>query len=213
MSFDLLNPLVDEYLHDLVPPRVAEMKAMEAYAERENFPIIGPVVGQLCYLIARLINARRIFELGSGYGYSTAWFTRAVQENGGGQVYHTVWDEKLSQMARRHLGALGYNDLVQYRVSEAVQALQETPGPFDLIFSDINKDGYPDSLPAISEKLRSGGALIVDNMILGGRIFDGDDDSSSVEGVQEFTRLITGNPEWIPSVIPIRDGVLLAQKA
>lgn len=203
---------VQNYLTGLVPERSAILKRMEAYAKEQGFPAIGPAVGQLCYLQARLISARSIFELGSGYGYSTAWFARAVEENGGGVVHHTVWDEGLSQMARGYLEELGYGHLVRYHVSEAVQALKDTPGQFDLIFNDIDKAGYPGSLPVIAEKLRPGGLLIIDNMLIGGRILDSDNTSASVNGVRQFTELITTDPNWLVSLIPIRDGVIVAQK-
>jgi predicted O-methyltransferase YrrM len=203
---------LQDYLTTLVPHRAAELQQMEAYAQTHRFPIIGPAAGQLCYLLARLSGARRIFELGSGYGYSTAWFARAVQENGGGEVHHTVWDDKLSQLARQHLDALGYRALVHYHVAEAVATLQQTPAPFDLIFNDIDKAGYPASLPVIAEKLRSGGLLIIDNMLLGGGIFDDSNTSANVAGVREFTRLITTDPAWIVTLLPIRDGLIVAQK-
>lgn len=211
MSIDY-NEQLRNYLDSLVPERPAEMQAMEAYAKEHNFPIIGPASGYFCYQLARMIGARRVFELGSGYGYSTAWFAKAVQENGGGEVYHAVWDEKLSQQARGHLDALGYGDLIRYRVSEAVQALRETEGPFDLIFNDIDKQAYPESLAVIEEKLRPGGALIIDNMIWSGRIFDDSDQSPATQGVREFTRRITTSPDWIASLIPIRDGLILGTK-
>src|SRR5215210_3654677 len=139
MAPEMTTDQIREYLDNLVPPRPPEVQAMEAYAKEHGFPIIGPASGYFCYQIARMIGAKRVFELGSGYGYSTAWFARAVQENGGGTVYHTVWDDDLSSKARGHLGALGYGEIVEYRVSEAVQALRETDGPFDLIFNDIDK--------------------------------------------------------------------------
>ena len=94
-QLDLDN--ITRYLDGLVPPRPPEMQAMEDRAQRTGFPIVGPASGYLCYQIARMINARSVFEMGSGYGYSTAWFARAVQENGGGIVYHVVWNESLSQ--------------------------------------------------------------------------------------------------------------------
>src|SRR6266508_5360804 len=123
MAFDPIPTQVQEYLDSLVPARAAEMQVMEVYAKETGFPIIGPSAGQLCYQIARMIGARRVFELGSGYGYSTAWFARAVHENGGGTVHHVVWDEELSRKARGHLGALGYGEIVSYHVGEAVAAL------------------------------------------------------------------------------------------
>ena len=212
MAIDPVPAQVQAYLDSLVPARAAEMQAMEAYAKETGFPIIGPSAGQLCYQIARMIGARRVFELGSGYGYSTAWFARAVQENGGGTVHHVVWDEQLSQKARGHLGALGYGEIVSYHVGEAVAALRAADGPFDLIFNDIDKHGYPASLPVIAEKLRPGGVLIIDNMLWHGEIFDADNRSANTEGVREFTRLITTDPGWIASLVPIRDGLIVAHK-
>ncbi len=212
MADNLTYENIQTYLTQLVPSRPTELQTMEAYAQEHRFPIIGPVAGQLCYQVARMIGARSIFELGSGYGYSTAWFAKAAQENGGGVVHHVVWDEQLSQMARQHLAALGYGEMIRYHVAEAVQTLRQTDGPFDLIFNDIDKEGYPASLPVIAEKLRPGGVLIIDNMFRGGGIFDAADHSPSTSGVREFTRLITTDPSWIVTLAPIRDGLIVAIK-
>lgn len=211
MTEELVSPEVNRYLEELVPSRPAELARMEAYAAEHDFPIVGPVAGQMCYQLARLIGAQRIFELGSGYGYSTAWFARAVHENGGGVVHHVVWDEGLSQKARGHLSALGYDGIVRYHVGEAVDALKQTDGTFDVIFNDIDKDGYPASLPVIAKKLRPGGLLIIDNMLWYGRVFNGDQ-SASTRGVREVTRMLTEGPDWISTLMPIRDGLIVAMK-
>lgn len=203
---------VQEYLTSLVPPREPEMQEMEKYAENHDFPIIGPACGYYCYQLARMINAKSIFELGSGYGYSTAWFAKAVKENGGGVVHHTVWDEDLSKRAAGHLSRLGRGDVVQYHVAEAVATLRQTDGPFDIIFNDIDKEAYPDSLPVIKEKLRPGGILIIDNMLWSGRIFDSKNHDKSTEAIQRFTRDITTDPDWIVSLAPVRDGMIVAYK-
>jgi len=203
---------VQEYLTSLVPPREPEMQEMEKYAENHDFPIIGPACGYYCYQLARMINAKSIFELGSGYGYSTAWFAKAVKENGGGVVHHTVWDEDLSKRAAGHLSRLGSGDVVQYHVAEAVATLRQTDGPFDIIFNDIDKEAYPDSLPVIKEKLRPGGILIIDNMLWSGRIFDSKNHDKSTEAIQRFTRDITTDPDWIVSLAPVRDGMIVAYK-
>jgi caffeoyl-CoA O-methyltransferase len=200
------------YLDALVPPRPPALAAMEKEAEKTGFPIVGPSSGQFCYLVARAIGARRIFELGSGFGYSTAWLARAAVENGGGTVHHTVRDEALSARAKRELAALGYADTVSYHVGDAVAALEaEKPG-FDLIFDDIDKDEYPSSLRAIAEKLRPGGVLLVDNMLWHARVLDPTDRSSATESVRSLTRLVVEDPGWIASLVPIRDGILFAYK-
>jgi len=203
---------VQEYLTSLVPPREPELRKMEEYAEKHGFPIIGPACGYYCYQLARMINAKSIFELGSGYGYSTAWFAKAVKENGGGVVHHTVWDEDLSKRAQGHLSALGSTDVVEFHLSEAVEALRQSAGPFDIIFNDIDKEGYPDSLPVIKEKLRRGGLLIIDNMIWHGQTLDPNDHEESTEAIRRFTRDITTDLDWIVSLIPARDGMIVAYK-
>ena len=203
---------VQDYITSLVPPREPELKKMEEVAEKNDFPIIGPACGYYCYQLARMINARSVFELGSGYGYSTAWFARAVKENGGGVVHHTVWDDDLSKQAQKHLSALGSADLVKFHNAEAVETLRQTPGPFDIIFNDIDKDGYPDSLPVIKEKLRSGGLLIIDNMIWHGQTLDPNDHETSTEAIRRFTRDVTTDSDWIVSLAPMRDGMIVAYK-
>jgi caffeoyl-CoA O-methyltransferase len=210
---DSLNyAAVQEYLIGLVPAREPEMQAMEEYARKTNFPIIGPAAGYICYQIARLIGAKSVFELGSGYGYSTAWFARAVKENGGGVVHHVVWDQKLSDMAAEHLSRLGYQDMIEYHVAEAVETLRNTPGPFDLIFCDIEKQDYPAALPVIKDRLRPAGVLLTDNVLWSGRIFDQQDHSPDTVGVREFTRLLVHDSDWIVTLTPVRDGVMVAYK-
>lgn len=208
---ELLNKEIAGYLDGLVPTRHPILAEMEEMAARSKFPIIGPACGHLCYLLTRLTGARRVFELGSGFGYSTAWFARAVQENGGGEVHHVVWDEALSSRARDNLGRMGLEGLVRFHVAEAVETLRGTPGPFDVIFNDIDKKGYPGSLGVIEQRLRPGGLLLVDNLLWSGRILDQSDTSEDTEGVREVTRQVFSSRRWTASIIPLRDGMLVAQ--
>ena len=209
---EIVYDQVQEYLASLVPPREPELQKMEEIAAKHDFPIIGPACGYYCYQLARMINATSVFELGSGYGYSTAWFAKAVKENGGGVVHHTVWDDTLSKQAQKHLSALGSVDVVRFHNAEAVETLRQTPGLFDIIFNDIDKEGYPDSLPIIKEKLRHGGLLIIDNMLWHGQTLDPNDREPSTEAIRRFTQNVTSDPDWIVSLIPARDGMIVAYK-
>lgn len=212
MAADLLSTELNDYLSGLLPSRPEEMLLMESYAVENDFPIIGPLSGCFCYQMARMVKARSIFELGSGYGYSTAWFAMAVKENGGGRVHHVVWDKELSLKAQKHLTVLGFEEIIEYHEAEAIEKLREMPGQFDLIFNDIDKRDYPESLPVIKEKLRSGGLLIIDNMLWGTRILDKSDSSPETEGVRKITQQITSDPDWITSLVPLRDGLGIALK-
>ncbi len=209
---DIYYPTLTHYLNSLLPERPPELQVMEEFARKSGFPILNPASAYFCYQITRLTGARSVFELGSGYGYSTAWFALAVRENGGGKVFHTVWDVELTNRARQHLTALGLNDLIEYHTGEAVQALRDSQGPFDLIFNDIEKTSYPASLPVIAEKLRPGGVLLADNLLWGGRVFNGNDHSPATQSIRKFTLDVIGDPAWIASIIPTGDGLLLAYK-
>jgi predicted O-methyltransferase YrrM len=208
---ELISTDVVRLLDSLVPPRHAEMQAMEAHAQTTSFPIIGPASGYFCYLLTRLIHAHTVFELGSGFGYSTAWFALAVRDNGGGTVHHVVWDDALSQRAQQHLAVMGLSSIVQFHVSEAIAALRRQTERFDVVFNDIDKQAYPASLPVIRDHLRPGGLLITDNALWSGRIFNAEDDSPQTKGVRAYTELLTRDAAWITSLVPIRDGLLVAQ--
>lgn len=127
-------------------------------------------------------------------------------------MHHTVWDEKLSKRAVNHLAALGCDDVVEFHVAEAVESLRQVQGPFDIIFNDIDKEGYPDSLPIIKEKLRHGGILIIDNMLWHGQTLDPNDHEKSTEAIRRFTRDITTDLDWIVSLFAARDGMIVAYK-
>jgi caffeoyl-CoA O-methyltransferase len=208
----ILSSELNDFLTNLVPPRSPELRKMEAYAQEHDFPIIGPICGYLCYQLARTIGARRIFEMGSGYGYSTAWFAQAVKENGGGEVQHVVWDEQLSTLAHQHLNALGFEGLVKYTIGEAIQALNAAQGPFDIVFMDIDKADYVKALAGVYDRLRVGGLLIIDNMLWSGRIFDPQDQSPETKSIRETTGMLASTNRWIANIIPIRDGLMLATK-
>ncbi len=217
-SYALLEPFLDS----LVPDRHPELVKMEQYAKAHDFPIVGPASGYFCYILTRLLGARTVFELGSGYGYSTAWFARAVDENGGGNVYHTVWDDKLSNMARAHLAALGYpaaeekpdaKTKIVYAATEAVGEIKKHSGPFDVVFNDIDKQAYASSLDVIATKLRPGGLLIVDNAIWSGKSLDDKDQTENSVAIREFIAKVKASPDWDGMIVPIRDGLMVARRA
>jgi caffeoyl-CoA O-methyltransferase len=208
----LYHPALTAYLEGLVERPHPLLLEMERRAAETNFPIVGPVVGQLFYWLTRLTGARRVFELGSGYGYSTAWFAFAVRDNGGGEVHHTVWDAELSQQAQDYLRRMGLSDVMTYHVGEAVETLQRVGGEYDLIFCDIDKRGYPDSLSVVKQHLRVGGLALYDNMLWSGRVWDAQDHSEATEAIRMLTQQMRRDPDLQTVLFPMRDGVLAAIK-
>ncbi len=209
---ELLHPKLMPYLEALVPPRHPVLAEMEARAARTGFPIVGPVVGQLFYVLARLAGARRVFEMGSGFGYSTAWFALAVRDNGGGVVHHVVWDADLSREARVYLDRMQLAPFVRFHVSEAVAELASTDESFDVVFNDIEKRGYPHSLPVIKSHLRPGGLLLADNVLWSGKVLDRRVRDEATEAIRAFTHAVFTDSDFAATVVPLRDGVLVAYR-
>src|SRR5215472_8262978 len=167
---DLIAPELDRYIRGLIPPRVPVITEMEKEAADRDVPIVGPAVATLLATLARSISARRVFELGSAIGYSTAFFAQAVGPDG--RVFYTDGSEKNAREARGYLERLGLADRVEFRVGEAVSVLKTSEGDFDAIFVDIDKDGYPQALEAAAPRVRRGGYLLADNVLWSGRVVD-----------------------------------------
>ncbi|SRR5579884_221493 len=205
----IVNPDIEEYLKNLTPVEDGVLKEMEKLGDERGFPIIGPIVGRLLYQIAIMIGAKRVFEMGSGFGYSAYWFAKAVGD--GGEVVFTEISQRNAQLARDFFRSGGIDKIVQIHVGDALGVLEETDGEFDIIFNDIDKEYYPLVVDRAYKRLRRGGLFITDNVLWFGRVLT-DDLSPSTKGVKEFTRLLFSEKGFLTTIIPIRDGVSLSVK-
>ena len=206
---DIVDPRIDDYLRRLYDDGEPVRHEMEELGRQRDFPIVGPVVGRHLEVLARAIGARRVFELGSGYGYSAYFFARAVGE--GGEVHCTELSADNVALARDFLGRAGLWDRVTYHQQEATAALQKVGGTWDVVYNDIDKDGYPATVDLAHAHLRPGGLFITDNVLWSGRILPGRDDASpATRGVVEFTRRLMAHKGFLTSINPTRDGVAVA---
>lgn len=206
---EIINSEIERYLASLIPPRDAVLGEMERIGKQKGFPIVGPLVGRLLCQLARLTQAKRIFELGSGYGYSAVWFAKGIRTDG--RIICTDGSRNNAQMAADFFEQVGIRALVDYRIGDALSLLDEEPGPFDIVLNDIEKHEYPLAFRKAVPKLRPGGLLITDNVLWHGRVVSGDSDKST-QGVLEFNRMAYESPEVDTTIIPLRDGVAVSMK-
>ena len=208
---DIVDPLVDEYLARLVASPDPVEAEMRRYAdELGGFPLAGPVVGAFLQQLALITSARRIFELGSGFGYSAFWFARGLPA--GGSVTLTDWSRGNLDRARDYLGRAGLLDRCRIEPpGDGLNALAEVEPGLDLIFFDQEKADYPRALGLALPKLRSGGLLVADNVLWGGAVARGETDAATA-GLREFLRLIHSSEGLASSVLPLRDGVSITWK-
>jgi len=201
---------LDRYMTDLLPARHSVIVKMEEEARTRDIPIVGPAVATLLSVLAGSIGARRVFELGSAIGYSTAFFAGAVGP--GGRVFYTDGSEKNAREARGYLERLGLADRVEMHVGEAVELLEAASGNFDLVFIDIDKEGYPAALEAAAPRVRPGGYLLADNVLWSGRVVNDSARDPATAGIGEFTRRLFARPDCSSGIVPLRDGVAIARK-
>ena len=184
---------------------------MEAEGKARGFPIIGRLVGVTVELLARSVGAKRVFELGSGFGYSAYWFARAVGPSG--EVHGTDGDPENEPKALDYLSRAGLAEPIRWHVGDAVTHLGAAPGEFDVVYNDIDKDGYPAAWLAARERIRVGGLYVCDNVLWSGRVAVQDrDDPRPVytQAILEHNRLIAEDDRFISSIVPTRDGVFVA---
>ncbi len=205
----LINPDIEKYLTDIIPDRDAVLSDMESYATKRDFPIVGPLVGRLLYIIATAMNAKRVLELGSGFGYSGYWFAKAVGHDG--RVVCTDGSAENEKLALGYFEHGKVSDRIEFRVGDALKLVDEIDGEFDIIFNDIDKANYPKALKKALPKLRKGGLFIADNVLWSGKILEKKPDEATA-GILTFNRMIYTSKELFTSIVPLRDGVSISLK-
>ncbi|HEY6350004.1 MAG TPA: O-methyltransferase [Candidatus Angelobacter sp.] len=210
MSSEITGTAVEKYIYGILPERDAVLKEMEQQARKRDIPIVGPAVARVLYQYARLINAKRVFELGSAIGYSTIWWARAVGEDG--EVFYTDGDSANAAEARGYLRRAGVEQRVHIAVGDALELLSEQKQQFDIIFNDVDKEDYPRVLHLAPDRLRKGGLFITDNVLWSGRVTQQKPQETSTRAILEFNQRLYAMPEFFTTILPLRDGVAVSVK-
>ncbi len=209
-----VNPAIEAYMRNLVirtdHPVLFEM---EELARQENFPIVNRLVGIFLKTQASMINAKRIFEFGSGFGYSAYWFAKAIGHDG--RVICSDLDAANRNRAEKYLSAAELWQRIEFHVNLAQDVFEQTDGLFDICYNDVDKSAYPEIWQIAKHRIRSGGLYIADNVLWHGRVAVKnyqDEINASTAAIVEHNQLIFNDPDFDVFINPIRDGVLVARK-
>jgi caffeoyl-CoA O-methyltransferase len=216
-SYPITGVEVENYLYAMLPERDAVLAEMEQKAQDRHIPIVGPVVGRLFQLLAQMIGAKSVFELGSAIGYSTIWWARAVGERG--RVFYTDGSPQNAQEARGYLERAAVADRVAVKTGDALELLSEQKEEFDIVFCDIDKEDYPRALRMAKNFIRRGGLFVADNVLWSGRVVYAagnpevkTDPQHHTKQIVEFNRMLYQSSEFYTVILPVRDGVAVARK-
>lgn len=200
---------IDQYVDGLANRGDTALRAVERQGEEEGWPIVGAAEGSLLHVLARAQGAQRILELGTAIGYSGTWLARALPPSG--QLITVEGNPETAAIAKRNFEKTGVASRVAIRVGHAQEVLKGLQGPFDLIFNDIDKEGYPEVLGPCIDRLRVGGLLVTDNVLWRGDVAR-DERSRETEAIRTYNERLAKDPRMVTTIVPLRDGVSIALK-
>tara|TARA_B100000686_G_scaffold291871_1_gene320179 strand:+ start:3084 stop:3773 length:690 start_codon:yes stop_codon:yes gene_type:complete len=211
---DPVNPAIEDYMQTLLArAEDSILTIMEEDAKNNNFPIIGRLVGTFIETMTKSINAKRIFEFGSGYGYSAYWFAKAIDKQG--TVICSDGDPLNKKKAEEYLSSAGLGDRISFHTGYAQEIFSKTEGLFDICYNDADKGQYPEIWHLAKNRIQPGGLYIADNVLWHGRVAVKDYIDlvpGWTEAIMEHNKLIFDDPEFDSFINPIRDGVVVARR-
>ena len=210
----ILADHVQRYLQDVRPTRSPVMAAMEQFAEREHVPIVHWETGRFLATLVRATDPALVLEVGTAIGYSTL---HMAQELGRGKIVTIERDPDRVKQASDYLAKAGVADRVEIVEGDAMQAIEDLPGPFDIIFLDATKTEYPRYLELAEPKAAERAVLVVDNMLMSGDVALEDDaeafwSAENLATARAFNAELVSSERWLGAVLPIGDGVVFAAR-
>jgi len=196
---------VDRYVTDLLVPEDEVLAATQRSADEAGLPPISVSApqGMLLYLLVRSLKARRVLELGTLAGYSAIWMARGLEESG--RLVTCELDPHHAEVARHNLERAGVAGMVEQRVGPAGDSLDalvaEGAEPFDLVFIDADKGGYPEYLRKVMGLVRFGAVVVADNVVRDGGVADASSKDPAVVGVRRYLEAVAAEPRLEATVV------------
>lgn len=216
---DVVPEEIGRFARSIGPRPDAVIEEMDEQAEREEFPTVGPAVGGWLQLIASLVDAERVFEFGSGFGYSAYWFARALPADG--EVVLTEVDADELDQARDYLARGGYAARARFEHGDAIETVESYDGPFDVVLVDNEKHRYIEAFEAVRGKLAPGGVVVADNAMTAGVIDfgalldyreGGDPEMDEhTRGIADYLDHVTTADGFETALLPLGEGVAVSR--
>jgi len=210
---------VDAYVEALCAPEDEALKLALADSDRAGLPQINVSAneGKLLHLLAKIAGARRILEIGLLGGYSAIWLARALPADG--RMISLELEEQHARVARANLDRAGVGGKVEIRTGPALENLQRMlaagEAPFDVIFIDADKTGYPAYLDCAFKLVKSGSLILGDNVIRNGRVTGDEPGDASLEAIRAFNQRLADDPRLDTLLLPLMrdslDGLAIAR--
>lgn len=208
-SREIIADYIESFLYKRFPNPDRILEEIDKFGQRNDIPIIGPLVGRFLHLLVRACKPRSILEIGTAIGYSTIWLASALPDSS--RLTTIEIDEKILRTAKENIEKAKLATKVRLLLGDAAKLVPLMNEGNDLIFLDTEKSLYPKLLPDLIRLLNVGGFLVADNTLWGGRVAT-NDRSKATLAVKDFDNKIINDRRLFTVIIPIRDGVSLSYK-
>ncbi|EMA53291.1 MULTISPECIES: O-methyltransferase [Halococcus] len=218
---ELVSDDVTDFVRAVGPQPDEVLTEMDEYGEEIGFPTVGPAVGGWLATLARLVDAERVFEFGSGFGYSAYWFARALPPTG--EVVLTEIDADELDRAREYFDRGDLTERATFEHGDAIETVDDYEGPFDVVLIDNEKDRYEEAFDAVREKVAPGGVVIADNAMTSTSVdfetvlelVEGEtvkDANESTRGVAAYLERVRADPDFETAAIPLGEGIAVSHR-
>ncbi len=205
----ITHPDIEEYLQKVVTVPIPILTEMEQFAQKQNLPIVGPLVGRLLISLIKFGHVHTVLECGSGFGYSAMWMALALSENA--KITCIELDDKNIQQAKKFFEKAELLHKVTFLKGDANEIVPELATTYDLILNDIDKGQYSKILPHLIKRVRVGGMIFSTNVLWQGKGTQ-QTVNPAIRAIQEYNEMLIKEDCLWNSFIPLGEGIALSIK-
>lgn len=170
----------------------------------------GHILGSFLTMLSKMLSPQRILEIGTYTGYSAICLARGLKSDG--MLTTIEVNDELRAIAQLFFKKAGLHEQIELVNGDALKVIPALEDSYDLVFIDANKDDYPDYYKVVIDKVVSGGYILVDNVLWGGKVLDTQLEDSTTRTIDQFNKMITADQRVENLLLPIRDGLMLIKK-
>jgi len=212
---DFLKRELQEYIenHTEEEPEILKKLNRETYSKILMPRMLsGHLQGRVLSMLSKMIKPKRILEIGTFTGYSAICLAEGFEE--GGELITIDVNEELEDMARRYFVKAGLEEVIDYRIGNAMKIIPDLAGSFDLVFIDADKENYSHYFDMVIDKMNVGAFLIADNVLWSGKVIEEDEveKNKDTKGIVMFNKKIQDDKRVENVLFPIRDGLMIIRK-
>ncbi|MDP3466965.1 MAG: O-methyltransferase [Daejeonella sp.] len=210
---DLLSDELKSYLESSCDPESDLLKQIDRETHlKVSLPrmLSGHYQGRVLSMLSKMICPRRILEVGTFTGYASLCLAEGLSEDG---ILHTIdINAELEEMVRASFLKSGLGPKIKYHIGNALEIIPNLNEVFDLIFIDADKKNNESYYKLTFDKLRSGGLIIVDNVLWSGKVIGDKKTDSATTFISNFNEMVSSDPRVEKLILPVRDGIYLIRK-